>query len=349
MKRRSSSTSGDEKQAGMWLGVVCLLVLLVLWASRTTRPANAARVQSNLANFDAIGLTPMEERALHVKRHDRLRNQARTLTTCATLFVGLSANDATAQVNTDTLRPGPPREGLSGGLDGSFMQLGGNVGLLDMGLGGRVQTMKFAPLAPGGDETDRAMQRMVYLMGSFRYTARDTPKGTQPIVNQALLHARFIHLWHRRLGSAIFVQHQFNEFQRLRVRSIWGTSLSSPLVHTRLFNLQFGSGYMFEYNRISVFPGASDPETTYEHRWSNFLGARLSLFGGRLLSQNTIYMQPRWDKLTDFRFLEELEVLGKVNDMIGFGVTLSFLYDSAPPTGVKNTDTRISSNIRLSF
>ncbi|HRI62913.1 MAG TPA: DUF481 domain-containing protein [Polyangium sp.] len=250
-----------------------------------------------------------------------------------------------AQVNTDTLRPGPPREGLSGGVDGSFVKLGGNVELIDAGLGGRVQTLWFWPSAGESPDAPKSMKRLVYLMGNFHYTAR----GPQPILNQALLHGRLINMWHRRIGSAFFVQHQFNEFQRLRVRSIWGTSISVPLVQQSAFGASVGSGYMFEYNHISVFPGANDAPQTYEHRWSNFLGMKITAFDGRLLGQSTTYMQPRWDKLSDFRFLEEVEILAKINDSLGFGATFSFLYDSAPPTGVKNADTRIASNVRISF
>lgn len=263
------------------------------------------------------------------------------ITSFATL---LASREVLAQVNTDPLRPGPAREGLSGGLDGSFVKLGGNVELMDVGLGGRVQSMQFWPVV-GDSSKRRSMKRMVYLMGNFHYTAR----AGQPFLNQALLHSRLVNMWHRRIGTAIFTQHQFNEFQRLKVRSIWGASVSVPLVLGELFNLSLASGYMFEYNHISILPGSSDAPRTYEHRWSNFLGAKVSAFDGKLLGQSTTYLQPRWDQLSDFRFLEEVEVLAKVNDSIGFGGTFSFLYDSAPPTGVKNTDTRIVTNIRISF
>lgn len=252
---------------------------------------------------------------------------------------------ALAQVNTDPLRPGPVREGLSGGLDGSIVKLDGNIELLDVGLGGRVQTIQFWPESGDSSKQNRGMKRMVYLMGNFHYTAR----ASQPFLNQALLHARFVNMWHPRIGTAFFTQHQFNEFQRLKVRSIWGASMSAPLLQHASFHVSLGSGYMFEYNHISISPGANDAPRTYEHRWSNFLGVRFSAFEGRLLGQSTTYMQPRWDELADFRFLEEVELLAKVSEAVGFGGTFSFLYDSAPPTGVKNTDTRIMTNVRISF
>ena len=77
---------------------------------------------------------------------------------------------------------------------------------------------------------------------------------------------------------------------------------------------------------------------------------RLAVFDGQLLLQNTLYYyQPRFDAFADFRMLEELEVLAKVTEVFGLGATVSVLHDSAPPTGVRETDLRILSTVRLSF
>jgi hypothetical protein len=274
-----------------------------------------------------------------------MSTRRRILALFAGLSTALAAAPASAQVNTDTLRPGPVRPGLGGGLDASFMRLGGNVELIDLGLGGRIQTQTFYPARKGEPAGAPFLRQFVLLMGSFHYTAR----AGDAFLNQGLLHGRWLGMWHRRVGSTVFVQHQFNEFQRLRVRSIWGGSVALQIVHLPALNISAGSGYMFEYNRISVFPGAPDAEQTFEHRWSNFIGARANAFEGRLLLQSTLYLQPRFDRLSDFRLLEEFEAMAKVSDALGFGATFSVLHDSAPPTGVKTTDTRIASNVRMSF
>ncbi len=253
---------------------------------------------------------------------------------------------AHAQVNTDQLTPGPPpREGISGSLNASIMKLGGNVQILDLALGGRIQTMTFFPARQGDAPGLPYLRNLVLIVGNAHYTET----FGRPFMNQGLLHGRFMHMFHRRVGSVLFVQHQFNAFQRLQVRSIWGTSLSLQIVHHPIFNLSLGSGYMFEYNRITVFPGAPDAPQTFEHRWSNFLGARATLLGGRLLAQSSMYLQPRFDRFSDLRFLEEIEVMAKASDMLSIGGTFSVLVDTAPPTGVMPTDTRIASNVRLSF
>lgn len=261
------------------------------------------------------------------------------------LVVFATSERVQAQVNTDTLRPGPMRPGLSGGLDASFMMLGGNVELIDAGLGARLTARTFYPTRDIDGDVPPYIRQQSFLTGNIKYTAR----AGNAFVNQGLLHGRWTAMWHRRFGSNLFVQHQFNEFQRLRVRSVWGASAAVGIVHGKRLNVLFGSGYMYEYNRITPSPNTTEVLETFEHRWSNFLGMTLTAFDGRLAGQSTTYFQPRFDKMSDLRFLEEIEMLVKVNDNLGFGGSFSALYDSAPPAGVVPMDTRVMSNVRLSF
>ena len=63
------------------------------------------------------------------------------LTLLAGLCATLASATGSAQVNTDALRPGPAHPGLGGGFDVSILRLGGNVELLDVGFGGRMQVL----------------------------------------------------------------------------------------------------------------------------------------------------------------------------------------------------------------
>ena len=93
--------------------------------------------------------------------------------------------------------------------------------------------------------------------------------------------------------------------------------------------------------------GAPDAPETLEHRWTSYVTMRLAVLEGQLLFQNSVYCQPRFDALQDFRFLEELEVMSRVGEVFMLGATLTVLYDSAPPTGVSDTDLRLVTALRL--
>lgn len=251
-------------------------------------------------------------------------------------------------VNAEVLRPNPFREGWSGGLDGSFALSRGNIELLDVGGGARVQFQTLHPQATqAADVAPRVpfIHQRVFLTGSGRFAER----AGAPFINQAFVHLRWTGMWHERVGSDVFAQYQFNEFQRLRGRAVTGVGARFEIVHEPVFMLWAGSGYMFEYDRIDVLPGASDAPEAFEHRWTNYLTMRLAVFEGQLLLQNTVYYQPRFDAFADFRLLEEFEALAKVTEVFGLGATLSVLHDSAPPTAVRDTDLRLMSTVRLSF
>lgn len=251
-------------------------------------------------------------------------------------------------VNAEVLRPNPFREGWSGGLDGSFAISRGNIELLDVGGAGRVQYQTLHPQAVQAEGTAARVpfiDQRVFLTVSGRFAER----AGSPFINQAFEHLRWTGMWRKRVGSDVFAQYQFNELQRLRGRAVTGVGARFEIVHQPVFMLWAGSGYMFEYDRIDVLAGASDSPEAYQHRWTNYLTMRVAAFEGQLLLQNTLYYQPRFDAFADFRLLEELEALAKVTEVFGLGATLSVLHDSAPPTGVRDTDLRLMSTGRISF
>jgi hypothetical protein len=263
------------------------------------------------------------------------------------LVAALSAPVAVASpVNAEVLRPDPLRPGWSGGLDGSFAIARGNLRNLDVGGAGRVQFQTLHAARPDRPPPPLPfLAQRVFVTTSGRFAEN---RGT-PFVSQAFSHARWTAMWHRRVGSDVFAQHQLNEFLRLQWRAIAGVGVRVVAVHRPVFMLWGGSGPMFEHERIDVAPGASDAPTSSAWRWTNYVTMRVAVFEERLLLQNTLYVQPRFDRLADLRVLEEFEVLANVAPHFGLGATFDVFHDTAPPTAVERTDLRLVSTVRVSF
>jgi hypothetical protein len=264
------------------------------------------------------------------------------------VLASLASRTARAQVNAEVLRPNPLRDGWSGGIDGSFALSRGNVELLDVGGAARIQYQTLHPASPhpaGEPAPLPFVAHRVFLTGNARFAER----ADVAFIRQAFVHARWTGMWHERVGSDVFAQYQFNEFLRLQGRAVAGAGVRVEAVHGPVFMAWAGSGYMFEYDRISVLPGAADEPEAFEHRWTNYLTMRLALFENELLLQSTLYYQPRFDDFTDARLLAELEALARVTDVFALGAVFGVLHDSAPPTGVEETDLRLMSTVRLSF
>jgi hypothetical protein len=251
------------------------------------------------------------------------------------------AAPARAQVNTEALRPSRPRPGWGGEVDGSLALVRGNVRLLDAGGSGRLIYQTFHDR----DEAVPSLKHRAFLAASGRFAENAT--GT--FINQGFLHLRWTWMIHRRIGPEAFAQYQSNQFLRLQIRALGGGGFRVDFLHTDTLQSWGGSGYMLEFNRINVAPGAPDRPDTREHRWSSYLTVRATFFDDRLRFQNTLYLQPRFDRLSDFRLLNDSEVSAKITERFSLGNTFSILHDSAPPTGVKATDLRLASTLKLTF
>lgn len=255
---------------------------------------------------------------------------------------------AQAQVNAEVLRPNPFKPGFGAAFDGTLAIAQGNVEVIDLAVLGRLQYQTLYPVTtprPGEEAPLPFLKQRVFLTGSGRFAEN----AEAPFISQTYLHARWTAMWHPRIGSDTFVQHQYNRFFRLERRSLVGAGVRVEIVHERPILVWGGSAYMLELERIDVAPGAPDDPQTLDHRWTNYLTVRASLDRGRVLLQNTVYYQPRFDDFEDFRVLEEAEVVTRLTDYLGFGLTLAVLHDGAPPTRVKPTDLRLSTSVKLSL
>lgn len=258
-------------------------------------------------------------------------------------MLALVATLALAQVNAEALRAAPWKAGTSFGADVSFFLSRGNVTFLDLGGTVRAQWQTLHERRED-DESSWVAQRL-FAVANGRYS--DSARGV--LVEQLFAHARWTALWHRRVGSDLFAQYQSNRFLRMQVRVVGGPGLRVEAVRTTHFALWGGTAVMFEYDRLSPQAGSTEPLERFDVRSSTYLTARLSLFDDRLLVQDTLYAQPRFDDWGDARFLNEAELLAKVVDPLLIGATCSVLYDTRPPDGVVPLDVRVLGVLRFTL
>lgn len=246
------------------------------------------------------------------------------------------------QVNAEALKSQPWKPGLSFGLDASFFVSRGNVTFLD--LGGTARAAWQTTDAPD-DEGRVFVRQRVFAVVNGRYTST----GRGPFQNQTFAHARWTAMWHRRLGSDLFVQVQTNQFLRMQLRAVGGPGVRVEVVRAGPFALWAGSAVMFEVDRLAPLEGSDEVLDTFDVRWSSYLTARLAVFDHRLLLQNTTYAQPRFDRFADARFLNETEAMVRAMDALMAGVTVTVLHDTQPPLSVVPTDLRVLFTVRFSL
>ena len=245
----------------------------------------------------------------------------------------LLAPTAHAQVNTEKLRTGDPAPGFSGWIDGTVNLRRGNVQLLQVGLGARLEY--------------NTEQHFTFLQGSFNFGEKGEPSDTY--VNNGFGHLRWTAMWHPRAGTELFGQLQFNEFLRLNLRVLGGVGLRVPAVVGDVFELIIGSGYMLEYEALDLAADdSSHAATALSHRWSSYVTFKLNVQKWVALASTT-YAQPRFDSFGDIRVLEEVALTVDIVTHLSLILSFTLLYDSDPPDGVETTDIGLEPKLRVTF
>jgi hypothetical protein len=170
----------------------------------------------------------------------------------------------------------------------------------------------------------------------------------EDFVNNGFSHLRYnlrIFEW---FVYEIFSQHEWNEFTLLEARALLGTGVRFVILRQEKMEVVCGLSYMLEYERLDITEDMSDQPETLFHRSSNYLVIKIELTPGTLFF-NTIYFQPRFKDLSDFRVLDEGGIMVKLTKDISLGLSLNLRYDSKPPTNTKPLDIEMKNFLYFQF
>jgi putative salt-induced outer membrane protein YdiY len=255
---------------------------------------------------------------------------------CSAALAVMLSRDASAQVNTETLRKRIKLVGYSFILEGSLTGDTGNTEGIAVGGG-----------AGGGWGRD---PHLIFGYARFDYTKYADVTS----VNKTFAHVRYNYEFKPWLWGEVFVQAQSDAFQRLNVRNLVGTGPRVRVLHDvvpKAFDVYCGTGYMFERDDISALVGATGPQNqTIQvwHRWNNYVAVAWEV-DTRTTCATTFYLQPAFNAFADVRLLSETVLTFKVSKMFAAGVAGSVRYDSEPPTSVLPVDTEIKNTLTLTL
>jgi putative salt-induced outer membrane protein YdiY len=240
-------------------------------------------------------------------------------------------NGALAQVNTEKMRIGDEVEGFQTRAAATFTLRTGNTDVLDLGIGGRVD-YRDGPFAS-------------FLTGLTQFGEADD----RVFLNQAFLHLRgTVRLpgeeWIR---PEVFLQTERNESTLLTRRYLAGAGLRLALVTDSTVAVFFGTTPMVEYELLDRDRIAVEPETTVA-RWSNYLVLQVELTD-LVTFVNTLYAQPRFDRLGDVRVLDEAGLNVQITEALALRVTMNLRYDSEPPADLAPLDFTLRNGLALAF
>ena len=282
---------------------------------------------------------------------DRFRGHGLAVRALATFALATTVTaPAAAQVNTEKMRVGANEPGWGGTFDINASLQRGNTEREILGGGVRLQyawpRLEADTTGEAGtdDETEDPAN-VIFLVSNYSFSRANDNR----YVNNAQGHLRFIRQHGPRISFEVFGQYQFNEFIRLEDRFLAGGGGRFSLVQAERTEVFVGAGYMLEQETLDLPASLPDARSSEHHRSTNYVTVRYNSEDERLRLVQTLYAQPRLDRLQDFRLLSETSFEIQLFRRLALAINLNVMHDSEPPTGVKETDVVLSNSLRYSF
>lgn len=234
-----------------------------------------------------------------------------------------------AQVNIERLRRGEST-GWGASLNADVAVRSGNVDLVQLGLGGRVDYAQ-----------DRATTFLV-ASGDLGW------QGGERFSNEALTHLRGIYKPAAQVWPEAFVQVNYDKSRLLTFRFLVGGGVRIGLVSTGNVELSWGSDYMFEREELDLPADAGHPDQTAVHRWSNYVSIRVG-FNDQTSLVLVTYAQPQLDNFGDTRILSETRFGVDVAEAVALVLTFRLNVDTRPPDGIEEVDANLKAGVGLRF
>jgi hypothetical protein len=238
--------------------------------------------------------------------------------------------DSNAQVNTEPLRKKIKEKGWSVALLMNFTARDGNTEGIDFG--------------GGGGFGFRSGRHTAFIFGNGEYTNYDN----ELTVANAFAHARYDYEIVPVLWGELFAQAQTDLFQRIKLRNLTGVGPRLGVYQSSTFDLFLGTSFMLERDVIYVLPNVPEVGEYVESRWNNYLSLDY-MPDPRIELATTVYIQPRFDDFSDYRFLGETALIFKVTSILSAQITATYHYDSNPPLGALPYDTMVKNVLSLTY
>lgn len=248
---------------------------------------------------------------------------------CSLLFL-LPTALVQAQVNTEVMRVGKPEPGFSGLVGANFNVQDGTVDFLEVSGNGQLNynqglhSLLLSSTAGYGKTEGDAFARKAF--GHMRWTA----------------------MWLPRLGSEVFTQVEYDRFLRQRLRWLVGAGPRVQVIRDETFEAFWGIAYMIEREVLNIPASDPHPEHGTYHRATTYVSLKWVPTKAMSLVQ-TIYVQPRIDRFSDVRMLEQADLRVAVWSLLSLKTSITVRYDGRPPRGVDKTNLSLTQGFDLTF
>lgn len=239
----------------------------------------------------------------------------------------LFCHAASAITNIESIRHSGKAEGIEVAIDLAMHVQRGNTDTSQYAA--NLKLMDFNP----------QRQRIVVLDHDY---ARD---GDRKTTDRSFAHLRHVWLRDGPVDYELFVQYQSDAFTFLRHRALAGGGIRRQLLLDPRHSLAGGLG---GYYTLERYRSALASEDNRDWRGNLYLSYRLQGLAN-LSWANTVYLQPRLDKASDFYALYDSRLESFINRHLSLFVSVVHAFDHRPFADNRRLDTTYRAGLMLRF
>lgn len=186
------------------------------------------------------------------------------------------------------------------------------------------------------------LQKIYFLLGNYRLI--DT--GEENLQNAWFLHGRFNYKFNQLplLRFESFIQGQYNQLLVVEQRNLIGAGLRVKWMDKERFTGYAGNSYVYEVE-YSERAGT----TNYNHRNSTYLTLSYSAESLKFSVANTVYYQPLYTDLNDYRILEQFRMDIPLSGWFKVFILYNYYFDSRTPLNTKEYTSNLNFGAGISL
>lgn len=184
------------------------------------------------------------------------------------------------------------------------------------------------------------LKKIYFFLGNYKLI--DSEEGN--LQNAWFLHGRFNYKFNEVLRFETFLQGQYNQLLVVEQRNLIGAGLRVKWVDKDRFTGYAGNSYMYEVE-FSEQAGT----TNYNHRNSTYLTLSYTPQSRKFSVANTVYYQPLYKELSDYRILEQFRLDIPLSSWLKVFTIYNYYFDSKTPLNTEEYTSDLNIGVGISF
>ena len=184
------------------------------------------------------------------------------------------------------------------------------------------------------------LRKIYFLLGNYKLIDSEE-KNLQ---NAWLLHGRFNYKFNQILRLEMFLQGQYNQLLVVEKRNLVGAGFRVKWMDRTRFTGYVGNSYMYEIE-------SSDRAgtTNYNHRNSTYFTLSYAAKSQKFSVANTIYYQPLYRDLGDYRILEQFQLDIPLSSWLKVFTIYNYYFDNKTPLNTAEYTSNLNFGVGISF